>query len=390
MIPVNGVCSDVNFADKCNNEDRSVNTFERRSTQLKSDGGVFPQTNYDVSTHDLSYLQEHIPSTKSVKVNEEIEKRHGDRTYSDLYGQTGHSDRQPKQNTVISAASTWTSKESQASTWKGDSAPNERKQHLLKSDLDHSVTPVPGTKDIDAGHRVPGQGDFTTKQQEMETSVLNNTGFYQKHSQVSKDPTSAKILDLKFDNLPQNADSSTLKKIAGVRHVIEADTTIDNIKNECTGAGKISMRLGEGDSEASIIQRFKDEGITVSKPSDVVGKVNNYKDLASTNWKDSHLQVQEKRHVQDNFGKLYARVIPIVDSKTSKVRMLESNIQIGDNEDKGKVAKAFQRSITNDKSQLSISQRYAEDVNLQVSQWKNMSSSPTKKSGGAADKRTLR
>lgn len=60
--------------------------------------------------------------------------------------------------------------------------------------------------------------------------------------------------------------------------------------------------------------------------------------------------------------------------------MLESNILMGDNVDLGKHEKDFENRITKDKSELNTSQRYAEDINLQVNKWVGMSSSSTMKS----------
>lgn len=103
--------------------------------------------------------------------------------------------------------------------------------------------------------------------------------------------------------MPKEANSETIKDIAGAKHVIGASTKIDNIKNECVGTGNLQVRLGEGESEEQIVQRLKNNGINARRSGTATRKHNNYKDLASTNWKDSHLQVQEKRHVKDEFGK---------------------------------------------------------------------------------------
>ena len=59
--------------------------------------------------------------------------------------------------------------------------------------------------------------------------------------------------------------------------------------------------------------------------------------------------------------------------------MLESNVQIGDNVDLGRQEKAYEQRISRDKTELSQTQKYAEDINLQVDKWVKMPSSPTKR-----------
>jgi len=53
------------------------------------------------------------------------------------------------------------------------------------------------------------------------------------------------------------------------------------------------------------VQRFRNNGYEVKDPNQCVRKKNNYKDLASTSWKDSHLMVQEKRHTNTDEGKFH-------------------------------------------------------------------------------------
>lgn len=136
----------------------------------------------------------------------------------------------------------------------------------------------------------------------METTHLNNDGFYEKFANCDWRPDSWQIVELKLKNLPPTATSEDIKATAGAKHIIETTTDIDNIKNECTGTGKFQCRLGEGETKEQIVQRFKNQGIEVENPNNCTRKVNNYKDLSTTNWKDHRLQVQERR-LQDQFGK---------------------------------------------------------------------------------------
>jgi len=49
--------------------------------------------------------------------------------------------------------------------------------------------------------------------------------------------------------LPKEAQIDELKKIAGVRHVVDARTDINALTNECVGTGSIKFRLGDGESK---------------------------------------------------------------------------------------------------------------------------------------------
>jgi len=82
-----------------------------------------------------------------------VSRRKQDRTYSDLYGQSGSRPRTPRQNTTLATTSGWTSNEAQAKGWREDAGHKERALHHLHSELDKEVTPAPAEKDEDRGHR---------------------------------------------------------------------------------------------------------------------------------------------------------------------------------------------------------------------------------------------
>ena len=119
-----------------------MNTFEKRANELASNG-VLPKTDYS----------DYIPKNKSVAVDENVAARKHDRNYSDLYGQTGNTERGTVLHTNTSSSTHWMSAEGQGAAWKVDANANERKSAFMKSDLDKEITPAPGVKDEDHGHR---------------------------------------------------------------------------------------------------------------------------------------------------------------------------------------------------------------------------------------------
>lgn len=59
-----------------------------------------------------------------------------------------------------------------------------------------------------------------------------------------------------------NAD--TLKSLVNVKHVVGVETDTDNIKNVCTGTGRIKFRVGEGESAEIVKHRLAAEGYEVT------------------------------------------------------------------------------------------------------------------------------
>lgn len=220
-----------------------------------------------------------------------------------------------------------------------DANANERKSAFMKSDLDKEITPAPGVKDQDYGHRVAQPNARCHKQQEMETTQLAAQGFYQGAKACDRRPDAREVVTLKLNNLPKEANDEALKRIAGTKHVISAATSINNIKNECTGTGEVSLRLGEGETKDQVLQRFADLGIDAQDPSTKRGLHNNYRDLADVHCMDAQVEVQTKTHINNHFS----------DNPTiaNKVRNLSSNLQIGDNDNLTKYAREFEASVQN-------------------------------------------
>ena len=59
--------------------------------------------------------------------------------------------------------------------------------------------------------------------------------------------------------------------------------------------------------------------------------------------------------------------------------MLGSNVHMGENDDVGEKARQLEKDLRSHKANLSQAQGYAEKMNLQMSAWQQMPSSPTKR-----------
>jgi len=60
------------------------------------------------------------------------------------------------------------------------------------------------------------------------------------------------VIDLDLKNLPVSIDEIEIKKQAKVKHVISATLDVDKLTNECSGTGRIKMRLGPNENLDSV------------------------------------------------------------------------------------------------------------------------------------------
>jgi hypothetical protein len=65
---------------------------------------------------------------------------------------------------------------------------------------------------------------------------------------ISADVNKLNIVDLDLGQLPQHIDQQDIKRIAGVKHVIDATVDVDNMKGICTGTGNVKLRISDGES----------------------------------------------------------------------------------------------------------------------------------------------
>jgi len=65
--------------------------------------------------------------------------------------------------------------------------------------------------------------------------------------------------------LKPSAEGADLKKAAGVKHVISSDVTINNFTGQCTGIGRLKVRLSAGETEAQVKANLSRAGIIVKE-----------------------------------------------------------------------------------------------------------------------------
>lgn len=72
-----------------------------------------------------------------------------------------------------------------------------------------------------------------------------------------------KVVDLVIHGLPENANAEDLRRLASVKHVVDATVEEDSIKHVCTGAGKLRVRLNEGEDIEHIKNELAKVGLDV-------------------------------------------------------------------------------------------------------------------------------
>jgi len=144
---------------------------------------------------------------------------------------------------------------------------------------------------------------------------------------------------------------------------VRAAVKTDNIKNECTGEGEITIRLAEGETKDDIVGRYSAAGVSAEdKPDNASQRKSNYKELASTGWRDSRLEFEEKRHVNTGYE----------NQRISKIQNLNSNIQMGTDSRLYDLGKQYADVVRNKQDGLFVAQKTAEDENQLLTTWDSM------------------
>jgi hypothetical protein len=78
----------------------------------------------------------------------------------------------------------------------------------------------------------------------------------------------SKVIDLDLQGLPSSIKEEDLKKIAGVKHVINTTIESDSIRNVCTGTGRIKLRLQPEESSETVMLNFVKAGYAVQEHSE--------------------------------------------------------------------------------------------------------------------------
>jgi hypothetical protein len=345
--------------DRVSNVHQDINTFEKRAQELSS-------ANNPLTTTDYS---QYTPTTKQQVVTEDVEKRVRDALYSDLYGQTGkHGTTAPvQQRSEISSHTGIFSKEGSQKgyRWGEEVSAAERRQDFLKTTgfTNYQAPAAEPIKreGIDLARsqlRMPK----VIKGCELESTSLHSDEFYQKYN-VVKDHRETNVFSLRFNNLPPQMDAETLKAISGVKHVVRAAVKTDNIKNECTGEGEITIRISEGETKESIVGRFTAAGInSEDKPDNANQKKSNYSQLATTGWRDARLEFEEKRHVNTGYE----------NQKISKIQNLNHTHDMGTNNNLVNLGNQYADVIRSGQGGLFEAQKGAENEKQLLTNWDSM------------------
>ena len=71
-----------------------------------------------------------------------------------------------------------------------------------------------------------------------------------------------KVVDLDLQNLPEYIDVFQVKKLAGAKHIIQAEVKEDNLKGICKGEGRITFRLNNLEEENQIKDNLRSAGVS--------------------------------------------------------------------------------------------------------------------------------
>ena len=118
--------------------------------------------------------------------------------------------------------------------------------YALKKATEISSTPKPTAKE----------------KQRFLASNLEGHNAHGTYERTKNYPISGDIVDIDLNGLPENCDEVAIKRIANVKHVINAEVQADNLKGTCTGQGRIKLRLNDGESAEQVQLNFQRAGYT--------------------------------------------------------------------------------------------------------------------------------
>ena len=150
---------------------------------------------------------------------------------------------------ISSASDNWlntnqkrSNKDEEFSTQKG-----VMKQDQLRSDMDrHGFHADVGEREVDQYVAKQATQISTTPKptaQEKQRFLTSDVNAHRVYEQTKNYPVTGDIVDIDLNGLPENCDQQYLKKVANVRHVIQAEVKQDNLKGICTGEGRLKVRL---------------------------------------------------------------------------------------------------------------------------------------------------
>jgi hypothetical protein len=347
--------------EKRSNVPTEFNPFEKKLANLSSDQSPLTTTSYNDFTQ----------KSKKQDTFEDVEKRVKDAFFSDLYGQSGKYGAKP-QVTIRSEVNSTTgifSKEgaSKGNRWTEDMSAAQRRQDFMRT------TGFPSHYEtVEAQKQIPDNSQINLarsqlrmpkviKSSELQSNALHRDEFNQRYN-VIKDHRETNVFTLAFSTLPKTMDAESLKAMSGAKHVVNAVVQCDNIKNECTGFGEITIRLFEEETKEEIVNRFLAAGLACQDKTEAHGKKSNYSMLASTGWRDSKLEVEQQK----------VGVPQWENDKLSKFQNLTSNFDMGTNHTLSDLNRQYVDVIRHNQDGLRQAQNNAETHNHLMTQWESM------------------
>lgn len=131
---------------------------------------------------------------------------------------------------------------------------NEQKSvldtHTYEPEVFKSIDNSSSYSQLDAGKGVVLQTPSkAVKAKDLASNLLGHIDCpISKYSSVKNaKEANSQVVEMIIHGLPQSAQSEDLKRISGIKHIIEATVEVDTIANMCTGTGKLKVRLGDGE-----------------------------------------------------------------------------------------------------------------------------------------------
>ena len=111
----------------------------------------------------------------------------------------------------------------------------------------------------------PVKGRYETQNKKLQNLSSNIHGLQGNNANkfYHQPQNKGEVIDFVLSGLKGNMDDIEVKKLSGAKHVISSHVEVDNLKGTCTGAGRIKIRLNDGETSESIRQKFVAKGIVV-------------------------------------------------------------------------------------------------------------------------------
>jgi hypothetical protein len=118
------------------------------------------------------------------------------------------------------------------------------------------------------GIAVHSKPSRATKQKDLSSNIMGTAGT----TAARNDEAANTLVDYDLSDLPKDATTESVKKIAKVKHVIEVVVDSQSITGQCTGSGRIKMRLGPEENADDIKIMFVKQGINISEHTNNTNK----------------------------------------------------------------------------------------------------------------------